>query len=596
MSRLITLECDANEVRVAVGASGLTGVSIEKILSAPIELQESEEAWGSSVLIRALRTLLIEAGVRSGETIVCVSRNDIELRAITLPDVDANELPDMVRFAAPRYFANVTDQWPLDFITMPSHLEGSVDCVVGAINPALIQKIERTLTEVGLNLSHMVLRPMAAVAGAMARNPDWIQGSVLFMDLLNDEADVVISERGNAVFMRAFHAPADMADPQSAKMLSGEIKRTLLAAASQRSGLEVDRIVLWTKDSLAPVAEELSKTLDLPVTMLDPFSWAEKAEIAVAATTQTVGRFAPILGAFHFMQQRNRLIDFTNPRKRVEKKKPIATYALAASAAVLVLGGAWWWYSSSHSQLDSEIALLEESISSQATALKAAGKHAADWTKIETFLKGDVRWLDELAALSARAQDPDKAYFGTTTFMLEPRSNIASISAKYYATGQEVVPEVQAAYRDTQHIVRGTSVTQSPDKNYPWASDLTITLAPVQVTDPRNVKRTVPPEKTAADTPPADTPPADTPAADTPAADVPTADAPAADVPGAENPDTNSLVPSENPSTLVPSSGAPSAEKEIAPGPETPPVDEIPTAPSQPSVSPPPGDSVGAPS
>jgi Tfp pilus assembly PilM family ATPase len=489
MSRLITIECDATEVRVAVGSSGLTGVTIEKVLSGPIELAEGEEPWGTAAAINALRTLLHEAGIKSGDAIACVSRNDIELRAITLPDVDANELPDMVRFAAPRYFANFADNWPLDFITMPSHLEGSIDCVVGAINPTLVQKIERTASESGLHLTHMVLRPMAAVAGAMARHPEWLNGSVLFMDLLNEEADVVIAERGHAVFMRSFQAPGDGSDPSMAKMFSAEIKRTLLSAVSQRPGLQVDRIVLWSKDSMAPVAESLSQSLELPVTMLDPFAWAEKATVAIAATTQTVGRFAPVLGAFHFLQHRNRLIDFANPRKRIEKKKPIARYVAAAALGIATLAGGWWWHYSSHAALDNEIALLRETITNEAGTLKAANKHAADWKKIENFLRGDVRWLDELERLSMNAKGSEQAYFGTTTFMIEPRTNAASISAKYFAKLQDVVPDVQAAYRDSAHTVKGTAVTQSPDKNYPWASDLTIALAPGEVPDPRNVKK-----------------------------------------------------------------------------------------------------------
>lgn len=506
MSRFLAIECDSSEIRVAIGSSGLTGVSIERVLSDVLQIGEGDVPWGSPAAIAALRSLLQQSGLKSGEAIACVSRTDIELRAITLPDVDVNELPDMVRFATPRYFANVTDAWPLDFITMPSHLEGSVDCVVGAINPILLQKIEQTISQAGLSLKHLFLRPMAAVAGAIERHPEWLNESVLFMDLLNDEVDVVISERGNAVFMRNFHAPGEGSDPGSAKLFAAEIKRTLLAAASQRPGLKVDRIVLWSKESLSPVAEALGRAVELPVAMVDPFAWAEKATIAIAATTQTVGRFAPVLGAFSFPKHRNRLIDFSNPRKRVEKKKPIARYVAAASLGVATLAGGWWWYQSSHSALDAEIALLRESITNEAGVLKTANKHLADWKKVESFLKGDIVWLDELENLSQRAKGDDQAYFGTTTFSLEPRTSTGSISAKYYAKQQEFVPEVQASYRDSRHMVKGTSVTQSTDKNYPWASDLTITLPIREVPDPRDVKKSPPAKPTQPAPPPADAP------------------------------------------------------------------------------------------
>jgi hypothetical protein len=108
-------------------------------------------------------------------------------------------------------------------------------------------------------------------------------------------------------------------------------------------------------------------------------------------------------------------------------------------------------------------------------------------------LSGDIPWLDELENLSTRAKDSKEAYFGPTTFLLEPKSNAASISARYYTKEQDVVPDVQDAYRDTKHIVKGTQVTQSNDKSYPWSSDLTIRLAARQVPDPiRDAKKTSP--------------------------------------------------------------------------------------------------------
>ena len=122
MSRFLVIECDSSEIRIAIGSSGLTGVSIERVLSAPLQLADGDEPWGTDTTIASLKTLMQESGFKSGDAIACVSRNDIELRAITLPDVDSNELPDMVRFATPRYFANVTDSWPLDFIAMPSEV------------------------------------------------------------------------------------------------------------------------------------------------------------------------------------------------------------------------------------------------------------------------------------------------------------------------------------------------------------------------------------------------------------------------------------------------------------------------------------------
>jgi Tfp pilus assembly PilM family ATPase len=464
-------------------------VSIEKVLSGPLSIEEVTQPWGTPQAVAALKELLQQAGIKTGSVIACVSRNDIELRAITLPMVDTNELPDMVRFAAPRYFASVNDSWPLDFITMPSHLEGSIDCIVGAINPALIQKIDATVTEAGLTLKHMVLRPMAAAAGAIAKHPEWNNATVLFIDLLNDEADVVITERGKSVFMRSFYAAIDTEDSFSVKTLAGEVKRTIMSAVSQRPGLKVDQVVVWTKDSLAPFAQALSQAVELPVKMLDPFSMAERAEISVAATTQTVGRFAPVMGALQFPNASDRLIDFANPRKKVEQKKPIASYILGGAAAVGLLGASWWWYSSSHASLDQEIKLLKEQIAGEGPILKTSVKHLSDWKKLETFLAGDVLWVDELERLSQNAKDSDTIYFGGTTFALEPRTNSPTVVTKFFTKEQDLVPEIQGSYRDEKHNVQGTGLAQSQDKKFRVAADMKITVANAVVKDPRNVTR-----------------------------------------------------------------------------------------------------------
>ncbi|MFM7975518.1 MAG: hypothetical protein ACKO8U_10630, partial [Pirellula sp.] len=341
----------------------------------------------------------------------------------------------------------------------------------------------------GLTLKHMVLRPMAAAAGAIAKHPEWNNATVLFIDMLNDEADVVITERGKSVFMRSFYAAIDPQDPNSIKLLAGEVKRTLMAAVSQRPGLKVDQIVVWTKDSLAPFAQALSQAVELPVKMLDPFSMAERANIAVAATTQTVGRFAPVMGALQFPNASDRLIDFVNPRKKVEQKKPIGRYILGGAAALGLLGASWWWYTSSHASLDQEIKTLKDQIAGEAPILKSSAKHLSDWKKLETYLAGDILWVDELERLSQNAKDSETTYFGGTTFALEPRTNTPTIVTKFFTKEQDLVPEIQSAYRDQKHNVQGTGLAQSQDKKYRVAADMKITVANAEVKDPRNVTR-----------------------------------------------------------------------------------------------------------
>jgi hypothetical protein len=347
-----------------------------------------------------------------------------------------------------------------------------------------------------------------------------------------------------------------------------------MSAVSQRPGLKVDQLIVWTKDSLAPFAQALSQATDMPVKMLDPFTMAERADISVAATTQTVGRFAPVLGALQFPNTTDRLIDFANPRKKVERKKPIGKYILAGAAATGLLAASWWWYSSRHAALDQDIALLKAEVDSDVPILKSSTKNLADWKKVETFLQGDILWVDELERLSLNSKDSDTTYFGGTTFALEPRSNNATIATKFFTKEQDLVPEIQGAYRDAKHNVRGTGLAQSQDKKYPVAADMLINVATVEVTDPRNVKRkpivpatTEPATTGPATTEPATTEPATTePATTEPAKTEPAKTEPAKTEPAKTEPATTEPATTE-PATTGPATTEPKPEPTTEPEP-----------------------------
>jgi len=488
MSRIVTIDCTSNEIRIAVGTKGLTGVSLEHVVCCPLELDENEELISSPKTLEAIQSLLKKIGVKSGDAIVCVGRSSIELRALTLPTVDRNELPDMVRFAAQRHFANVGDTWPIDFVTMPSSQENMTDCLAASMNPVLIDRVHKVLESCGLTLTQLVLRPMASATMAVVKQPQLASSVVLLLDLFRDEADMAVIENGHVVFMRnvRFSGSKDAAANQ--QVLTGEIKRTMIAAASQRSNLSVEQIRIWGDDSQnAELCQSLSKSLSVPVTSLDPFQLFDASQSVRAEAGGDAGKFAATMGALFAPQVADRLIDFSQPRKRVEKTKPVVMYAIAgAAAAILLLGGSGWYWMS-HSALDSEIAVLNAAINTNEETIKLSSKKVSDWNKVEQFLKGDHPWLEELEYLSTRAANSDKAVFSFATFITDVRTGASTISSKFIVRKQEDVPFVQDTFRDPNHIVnkKVSRIAPSQDKDFPYIADLEIKMPAVTVLDPR---------------------------------------------------------------------------------------------------------------
>ena len=491
MSRIVTIDCTSNEIRIAVGSKGLTGIALENLVSCPLELGENEELIGSPKTLEAIQSLLKKVGVKSGEAVVCVGRGSIELRSLTLPTVDRNELPDMVRFAAQRHFANVGDHWPIDYVTMPSSQENMTECLAASMNPALIERVQKVLESCGLTLTHLVLRPMVSATMAVVKLPQLASSIVLLLDLFRDEADMAVVENGQVVFMRNVRFSESNSSTSKEQVLNGEIKRTMIAAASQRPNLNVEQIRIWGNSSQhAELCQSLSLSLKVPVTSLDPFQLFDASASVKAEAGDDSGKFAATLGALLASQVSDRLIDFSNPRKREEKKQPVLLYAIAGVAAAVVLLGGFGWYWMSHSELDGEIETLNAAITANDDTIKLTAKKLSDWKKVEKFLAADHSWLDELEYLSKKAANSDKAIFDRTTFATDLQSGTATISTNFVARSREDVPDIRAAFSDRApaHTVKGKKLNPSKTRgnpDYPWEADLVITTPAAPVKDPR---------------------------------------------------------------------------------------------------------------
>jgi Tfp pilus assembly PilM family ATPase len=501
MSKTISIDCDPKEVRLAIGSSGLTGVSIEHLLRAPLDLQPTEDYLDSPKTIAAIQMLLKKAGIKSGNAVMCIGRSSIELRSLQLPSVDKNELPDMVRFAAQRHFANVGDNWPIDFIVLKTG-ESTSEILAASMNPNRIDRISHLMDTCGLKLNHLVLRPMPACSVAIAKKPELATAPTLFVDFVNDEIDMAITEGKNVVFMRTIRTNSEQDEASKIRVLAGEIKRTLLAAVSQQSQLNVERVMLWgSPESVASMCNVLAGALNMPVDGLDPFDLVDVSAKAKQEVGEDKSRYAAVVGGMLVPSLTNHLIDFHNPRKREEKKAPIRQIALAATAATVLIGGGIYAFMSKHSALDSEIQDLSAKIDANKGALEIARKNTEQWKKLEKFLSGTYSVLEQLEYVSEKSLPPEKMIFRGTSFNLVGSRNDFEgvVTTNYIIPDQIYKTEAENRLRSPDRVVIGGGVIPNPDKNspYKWASNLSMRLAPRKVEDIRKWKdvASITPEK-----------------------------------------------------------------------------------------------------
>ncbi len=272
--RLLALEWSTTEARIAVASMRGERCKFEEAFSLPLAAAESGGEQPAATIAEQIAAALAERGLHRVETLVAVGRENIELRQLTLPPAPDDELPDMVRMLALRELNALEEDWPLDFLPVDRTLDQSTRVLAAAIDPALVAQIQETCQQAGLKPQRIVLRPCAAASLLNRVQPERSSQLRLLVDLLLDEADLIVVVDGKVTFLRTVRLPGDpLTDSGAAHTLIGEIRRTMAAAASAQGNRRFDALMVCGTNRLQQeLAQLISDALGVPTELFDPFA------------------------------------------------------------------------------------------------------------------------------------------------------------------------------------------------------------------------------------------------------------------------------------------------------------------------------------
>lgn len=472
MARTVVIDWQRDGLLVAVGARRGSLVAFEQVRLLP--LGETEQ--GTISAGQALRKAIQEMGLSKADAIVIASREVVEIRTLSIPNVDQDELPDIIRFQAQRQMANVGETWPLDYILLPSAgLENKV-ALAAAISPAHVAEFESAVVGAGLQLNRVLLRPLELARFALNADSSGTmkEGASVVVCLTDSQADLLLLSSGAVVQLRSTRLPTG--GEQIANAIVGEIKRSLVAAASQMNGVSLtSAMVIAPADLASTVESAVSQAVGCTVIVVDPVVMLPSSlENAEGLNHSTANRLAAIAGVISAPQPDKRtLIDFKNPKKRPPKEVNFTRYALAcATVGLLLLGAGSWWYSTT-SRMDRELAELKKTIADKKDLGELALKQIAEFNEIKKALDSSPNWLDEVERIAQNM--PDKV------LMFSPTMSVAAngegvIKSKVYAASTEDISSFENMLRkDGQFRVSSAVValTNSRD-DYPWETMITM--------------------------------------------------------------------------------------------------------------------------
>jgi Tfp pilus assembly PilM family ATPase len=403
MSRLLALEWDNREVRVAIGAARGGELKVEDAFT--IELApRGEGADTPRAAGERIAAALAEKGVGKSVGLVAVGRGGIELKQLSLPPAPDDELPDLVRFQAMREFHSLGDEWPLDFIPLSTAPGASRRVLAAAISPELVGQVRQTCQLAKVSTERLV--PRSCAAASLLARAHWTAGVKvkLLVDLLTEDADLTVLVDSDVVFLRTVRLSGDvLTSPGGHASLLGEIRRTVAAARNQLGGLTVEAIYLCGQGAAyTTLAAQIESGTSIPTHLFDPFAGLKLSSSLKRALPANTGCFAPVLGMLvDEAQQKRHAIDFLHPRKRPPPPDRRRGLLWAAVAATVVFAAGYLWLQGALGDLDEEIDLLALKAKNldkgvaKAKELELAEREVAAWAA------GDVNWLDELDELAA---------------------------------------------------------------------------------------------------------------------------------------------------------------------------------------------------
>lgn len=476
MSKILAVDWDVGEARVAVARRRGAEAIVEQVLSIPLP-DPSENGHIRASDIGPLLAADLQKHRISGDCLVGMGRVGLELRQLALPPMPDEELPEVVRFQAARQFSALGDDWTIDYLPLsadPQQPRRVLACVLPAKQLARIQQI---VSGAGLRAKRLLLRPCAAASLLVHGNGSHpAQQPVLLVDLLHHEADLTAIVGGQVVYVRTARLPAAPHSDEQHDALAGEIRRTLAAVRNQYAADPLQAVILCGETAEhSELIDRLGQHLEMPVRCMDPFEYVALDPQLKERLPERRGRFAPLLGMLvDECRGAPPALDFLNPRKRPEAPNRRRLYAALAVAVALVLclaaGGLWMTLRG----LDRQIAGLEDELARlrrENESLQTV-QHQAE--QIDAWAAADPVWLDEFYRLAERFPPAESAHLTSLeTQVLD--TAVGRMHLHGFVDQHQRIAELEGTLRDEYRRVFVPSSHQDPDSpKRQWSFDATV--------------------------------------------------------------------------------------------------------------------------
>jgi Tfp pilus assembly PilM family ATPase len=409
LRRFLILDWDHQRLNVVTAAAGRGSLHIEHLLS--LDEPQSPNPAEAEAQGRLLAERLKSAGISGAPTIVCVGRDRVILKSLTLPPSSPADEPALVRFQVVKELTDAPDEVVIDYAASPNANGAGNRVLAVVLRRELLTAYQALCQGAGLKLIGVSPRPFGEVAcvadllhrGVLPRSQDRPQRTIGIVALGGTWAEFSIANGEELIFARALTAGPGMA---------ADIRRNLAVHAAQASSGPVEALYLTGQDLLPNLRQELTERTSLPVLVFDPLQG--RGSVGRPATTDEIpadrrGQFAGAMGLLATVAEGRPLpINLLKPKQPRPATNPNKRRLLIGAAAAIAIVASIFTYG--YVQLDRRDQLLR-SLADEKAGLDSQLAGLADEIKyaraLDEWTNSEIDWLDELYDLTDRFPDPN---------------------------------------------------------------------------------------------------------------------------------------------------------------------------------------------
>ena len=439
------------------------------------------------------------------DAVFVVSRSEVEVRPLSLPPIPNEELPDAIRFQAPKEFNRYDPNSPLDYFLL-NEQTGNSDLsfhangvksgknnhdgaskrrvLASIIRPDLVREISALCEKANLNLKRVVLHPCEETF-LLRQTPSFsTEKTYLLVEIDPTEVLLTIIFRGQPVFMRSPRLFGDRAERMKitglASQILSEIKRTLIAVQNEIQGITIHQIImLGNSGDHQKLANDLSQALTVPVMQFDPWEGFKRGGKLKQSLPDSPELFAPLIGAM-LLVGRNLPsdIDYINPKRRPPdntKQQLFTTIALAVGLLLLLTVGFGYWRNHAAKKEFLQLSTRKAALQKEAEEME---QHQRLVNSIASWEANRFDWLAQLHWLSTTVPPPED-FMLTSLEIRVPSSGRGQFTIKGLARNAEVAAQViDQTWDETHQPFRGSIDSRtSNNPGYPQTIDFTVDIS-----------------------------------------------------------------------------------------------------------------------